>query len=216
MATLLSVSVDNIVWLSEQGVEIRCIDAGFDTGAVILSPTNTVDDPGISVLTVITEWTTDRILLNLPFNEPYAKSYWFVRRADGLTSMDGFPVSLQYVVLGAASVWLPEDDGITWYASEGANMIQSHRALPGVVRRFEFDFSPYAEIAAGQVIVGTPTVVSDQATGIALGGPLVDATQKKVQLQIAPSLAGKLYLLSCTAITDGGATLIVDGYLVVG
>lgn len=84
------------------------------------------------------------------------------------------------------------------------------------VRNFYFDFTAREEIADdSETLTGTPTVTAVTGTGLTIGTPTIDATSKKVVVQLSSGTTGVYYTLKCTATTSGGKTLTMLGNLYV-
>ncbi len=81
----------------------------------------------------------------------------------------------------------------------------------GARRYYLFDFSDFAEVAAGETL-SAPTVVSVPA-GLTVGTPSVSGSQ--VAVLVSGGTVGGRYVLTCTVSTSGGATLCFDGRIVV-
>lgn len=78
---------------------------------------------------------------------------------------------------------------------------------------YTFDFA--AKLAANEALTGTPTFTVEDAfldaasTDLTVGTPTVAETS--VQALLSGGVAGVLYVVECTATTDGGQTLVVAG-----
>lgn len=86
--------------------------------------------------------------------------------------------------------------------------------LTGESRLYDFDFTNQVEIAAGETLTGTPTVVATPS-GLTLGSPTIGGANKKVQIRISGGAADVLYNLKCTVSTSGGNVLEGCGELLV-
>lgn len=87
------------------------------------------------------------------------------------------------------------------------------------VRSYVFDFSQFPEVVDGETL-SSPTVPA--VSGLAIGSPTVltsavdyVASGKGIKVTISGGTAGTSYTVVCRATTSGGATLEVDGTLVV-
>ncbi len=81
----------------------------------------------------------------------------------------------------------------------------------GASRYYLFDFSDFAEVAAGETL-SAPAVVSVPA-GLTVGTPGVSESQ--VAVLVSGGVVGGRYTLTATVQTSGGAVLTFDGRLVV-
>ncbi len=77
------------------------------------------------------------------------------------------------------------------------------------VRTYEFDFSPFAELAAGETL-SSPSVTSTPS-GLTVGTPAVVGAL--VEATVSGGVAATDYSLTATAHTSGGAVLTVTGGL---
>ncbi len=81
----------------------------------------------------------------------------------------------------------------------------------GAVRTYLFDYSDFAEVAAGETL-SAPAVVSVPA-GLTVGAPSVSGSQ--VAVLVSGGSVGGRYVLTCTVSTSGGAVLVFDGRIIV-
>lgn len=90
--------------------------------------------------------------------------------------------------------------------------------LAGESRLLSWDFA--AELAEGEALTGAPTFVvvdgstGEVSTGLTVGTPAVSGA--RVQALVSGGVAGMLYFVTCTALTDAGQTLQVRGGITVG
>lgn len=76
-------------------------------------------------------------------------------------------------------------------------------------RRYNFDFSCFAEVVDDGETLTAATVTAD-ASGLTIGTPAVSGAV--AQVRISGGNVG-VYLLTCAATTSGGNTLVQEGYL---
>ena len=222
-ARIFVVSIDDALWVSERGVIIQGTGFGFlnpteseGVSAVIFSPSLDPEDLGRIVIPAgnILTWANDQISLDLPLNVPLGTLNAFVTNSDGFTS-DPHTVRVRYANLTPAARWVVKlrDTVFDWQTGFLGLAIKD----PAERRLYTFDLTDAPELLAGQFLdsatVTTPTLaLGDTFT---LEAPAIDATQKLVQLWISGGVAEKAYDLTCTALTNGGATLVLHGTLIV-
>ncbi len=82
-------------------------------------------------------------------------------------------------------------------------------------REYGFDLSLQPELAAGQLLTGTPSVTA-APSGLVVGSPSVEAaTGLRVVVPISGGSPYNVYTLTCTAPTTGGSVLQAVGTLAV-
>lgn len=217
-----SVSIDSALWIGERNVIITGSGFGFldptESGGiscVIFSPIDDVDNPGRVVVTDINAWAPDQVNLDLPFNIPLGHRYTFLVNSDGQSNPSGHLVTIRYANLTSAARWVVKlrDLVFDW----GTGIVTTLQKEPGERRLYTFDFTDAPELLAGQFLDSATVTVPTLALGdtFTLGTATIDATQKLVQLWISGGVAEKSYDLCCTALTNGGATLVLHGNLIV-
>lgn len=91
----------------------------------------------------------------------------------------------------------------------------------GETRTYTFDFTPFAEIVAGDTLTGTPavavanTVTGGTGTAPTAGTPALASPAVKVTVTLSGGTEGTCWLVTCTCGTVGGAVLVCEGLLFV-
>lgn len=85
----------------------------------------------------------------------------------------------------------------------------------GETRHFTFDFSP--ELATGENVTSVTSVTHEEAGGYTADLTLGSSSLATplVTVPIGGGTAGRVYVVSCLAVTSAGQTLLVEGAIAV-